>query len=127
MPQQRYSRLHAGAVGGAKLSGRAALNPALTSDQALDDALFGRLLAARFGASDPVGDAAYAYSIRDQETGIEFRAYAAQTGPAYAGSPPSCMVDFDNNDYRVKPEVLHALAQFETWLCSPIDQDGDQT
>jgi hypothetical protein len=123
MPERRYTVLHAGAAGGARLSGRAAVNPALTSDEAFDVELFGRLLEARFGASEPIGDEAYAYSIRDQVTGIEFKAYSVRSGPSYAGSPPDCMMDFHNNDYRVKPEVLHALAQFEAWLCSPSDQD----
>ena len=115
----RYSRLSAGAAGGAKLCGRRAANPALTPDEAFDDDLFGRLLAARFGASDPVGDERYAYSIRDDRTGIEFKAYSATTGPAYSGSPPTHFIDFENNDYRVKPTVMRTLTEFETWLTSP--------
>jgi len=126
MQQDRFVRLPARAVGGAKLSGRAAVNPALTPAEAADVALFGRLLAARLGAPDHTSDADYTYCIRDQQNGVDFRAYSAQSGPAYGGSPADCFVDLENNDNRVKPGVLDTLASFETWLGAPASTIGAQ-
>jgi len=114
--RSRYVRLGAKEVRGAKLASRYETNPTLTDDEAFDVQAFGTLLMARFGASDSAGDVYYSYAILDQDTGVRFRAYAAQSGPAYAGLPGECFVDFDNDDYRLKPEVLMTLQDFEKWL-----------
>lgn len=114
--QERYTRLGPTEVGGAKLASRRAVNAALSDDEAYDVHAFGALLAARFGLSDQAGDADYSYSILDQFTGVRFRAYAAQSGPAYGGVPDECWVDAENDDYRLKPEVVSTLQEFEKWL-----------
>jgi hypothetical protein len=114
--QQRFMRLAARAVGGAKLAGRRAVNPALSHKESFDSRRFGALLAARFGVPDTGGDDEYSYPIQDLETGVRFLAYSAQSGPAYGGSPADCFIDYDRDDYRLKPEVLRALQDFEAWL-----------
>lgn len=112
----RFVRLPAGTAGGTKLCGRVQVNPTLSRDEAMDVARFGRKLAARLGPPDQVGDADYSYSIRDLQNGVEFEAYAAQSGPAYGGSPGESYTDFENGDYRLKQETLRTLTEFESWL-----------
>ena len=107
-----------GTGGGVKLCGRNAVNPSLPADNVRDPSAFLRVLRAKLGEPDNVADANYSYSIRDLQTGVEFMAYSAQSGPAYGGSPVDCFVDFENNDYRLKPAVLETLTDFERWLGS---------
>lgn len=112
----QYLRLSAGIGGGVKLCGRAHVNPTLSPTDALDVERFRRKLEARFGRPDHVADADYSYSVRDNLTGVEFEAYSAQSGPAYGGAPADSFVDFDQDDYRIKPEVFRTLAAFDAWL-----------
>jgi hypothetical protein len=112
----RFIRLPAGTAGGTKLCGRDQVNLALSHEEGMDVARFGRELAARLGPPDQVGDTDYSYSIRDTQTGVEFEAYAAQSGPAYGGSPSESYTDFESGDYRLKQDVLRTLTEFESWL-----------
>lgn len=118
MTPHRFARLEAGAVAGVKLLGRREVVPALTDDEAYDSAGFGTLLKARLGEPDDGGDADFSYAIIDRRTGVRFRAYAAQSGPAYGGSPAACFVDDEHDDRRLKPAVLQSLRDFEAWLTS---------
>lgn len=116
--QNRFLRLPAGTAGGVKLCGRDRVNSSLTPQQARDTALFLVALQNRLGLPDDASDADYSYSVRDQQSGVEFMAYSAQSGPAYGGSPVDSFMDFERNDYRIKPIVLSVLADFENWIGS---------
>ncbi len=121
--QSRYVRLGPGEAGGVKLANRHLVNPDLSDDEVYDVRGFSALLTTRFGTPDPAGDADYSYSILDRHTGVRFEAYAAQSGPAYGGSPAECFVDYDNDDYRLKPEVMQALVDFERWIGGKDDAE----
>jgi hypothetical protein len=116
MARERFERLPRAAAGGAKIAGRHDANPRLAWAEASDDDRFLPLLRRRFGDPDDRGDVRFSYSIRDNETGVEFEAYSGASGPAYGGSPPDHFIDFENNDNRTKPEVMAVLAAFEEWL-----------
>jgi len=99
----RFERLASGAAGGTKLCAAAS-----------DDDRFRRGLEHRFGAPDVVGDAAYSYSIRDRESGLEFEAYSAQSGPAYGGDV-ACF-EQGPDGYRLRDSVRAALDAFDAWI-----------
>lgn len=115
----RFRRLAAFAAGGDKLCGRQQANPSLSRDEAMNVNLFGRLLSKRFGPPDQGGDADYYYSIEDTSSGYTFGAYSGNSGPSYAGVTPESVIDFDKEDYRIRPEILQILSDFEQWLTLP--------
>jgi hypothetical protein len=119
MTTERFIRLPPGAAGGPRLCGRRDVNPVLGANAAMNVKLFASQLAARFGPPDDVSDAEYSYSIEDRETGFMFEARSANSGPCYAGVPSEAMVDFEHDDYRIRPEVLQILVDFEHWLTQP--------
>jgi hypothetical protein len=99
-----------------KLANRHQVNPRLTREEAADPDRFRRDLEACLGPPDDSSDAEFSYCVRDRQTGLSFLAYSAQSGPAYGGEGPDCCVDFEGHDYRIRPEVLRSLAEFEEWL-----------
>jgi hypothetical protein len=115
---ERFVRLAADAAGGLKLAARRDVS-ALPPDTAQDERHFGERLRRAFGEPDRNRDAAYAYAIRDTETGVIVRAYSAQSGPAYGGEPDDCFVDYAGGDYRLKPDVRRTLTELDAWLEQP--------
>lgn len=113
---QRYQRLSKHSVGGLKIAGRRTINPGLTSDEVFEDEPSFGQLRIKFGESDTAGDAVYSYSIRDTVLGVEFEAYCGNSGPCYGGDPLDCFMDYNAEDYRLKPIVLQSLTEFEEWL-----------
>lgn len=118
MPE-RFIRLAAGSAGGVKLCGRRSVNPALSPMEAMDEALFAAQLCARLGAPDKIADASFSYSLLDQDLLFPFEAYSGSSGPAYGAKPSEAMVDFEQGDHRLRPEVLQTLTAFEQWLTAP--------
>lgn len=112
----RFIRLSPRSAGGTKLAGRLQVNAALTYEQWIDSDRFLQQLTDRFGEPDHIGDERFWYAIQDTQTGVKFVAYAAQSGPSYGGDPQESYIDFENNDYRLKPEVLQTLIDFDAWL-----------
>jgi hypothetical protein len=113
---ERFIRIAARSAGGTKLAGRRDVNPALSFEQWIDSDRFLRQLEDRFGDPDHIGDERYWYAIQDTLTGVKFAAYSAQSGPSYGGDPQESYVDFENNDYQLKPDVLRTLRDFDAWL-----------
>ena len=75
-----------GQILGSKLFSRRDVNSRLTVDRAMDRGAFlSRLWALLGPAATRVGG--FEYYVRDQETNLEFIAYAGPRGPAYAGDP----------------------------------------
>lgn len=112
----RFIRMPAGTIGGLKLGNRGDFNKTLSWTESDDVERFGALLRRAFGPPDMNPDADYSYTVHDNETGVTVRAYSAQSGPAYGGRPADCFVDFENDDYRLKPEVERTLVDLDRWL-----------
>lgn len=121
MSDERFIRLAAGSAGGVKLCGRRAANPMLSPLAAMDEGLFAAQLLARLGAPDKMGDVSLSYSLLDQDQAFSFEAYSGSSGPAYGAKPTDAMVDFEQGDYRLRPQVMQTLSAFEHWLTSPSD------
>ena len=110
----RFTRLRAHAAGGAKLCGRRDVNPALSLEQAFDEASFHLLLEQHFGASDPPGDAEFIYCIRDEWTGLEFMVYSANSGPSYGGDP-GLYETLADGGLTLGAKARRVLSEFEVW------------
>ena len=71
---------------GSRLFSRRDVNSRLTVDRSMDRGVFLSKLWALLGpASSRTGG--FEYYVRDQETGLDFIAYAGPRGPAYSGDP----------------------------------------
>jgi len=114
--KSRFIRLPAGTIGGLKLANRLDVNKALSYQEATDVERFGALLQRAFGPPDMDSDADYSYIVRDTDTDVVVCVYSAQSGPAYGGMPDECFVDFESDDYRLKPEVQRTLTELDRWL-----------
>lgn len=121
-PDERFERIGAGTIGGVKLCGRDIANPQLSHAESIDEQRALRGLEARFGPPDRGGDQTYSYSIRDRQTGLEFRAYSAQSGPSYGGAPE--LFEQTSAGYRLRDDVREVLRVFDEWVESAVTPAG---
>ncbi|MER8608569.1 hypothetical protein NKH48_33685 [Mesorhizobium sp. M1233] len=105
---------------GGKLAGRRQVNPDLTVKDAVDVGLFRRQIGEALGAL-PKRDGGFSVVVADTYSGIHFKAYAAQSGPAYGG-PIDYFEEFESG-LRLRPDVEDVLRRFEQVITGKVPNE----